>query len=116
MGLETTMMRQWMGHKGPEDVTQMMQEMMPLMMEKMGPEGTVELISGLMPSVMPSMIEGSFQKPHPSDTTQVRRYIMPNAMHACFSNMEPEQRSEIISMCRWVLDQIENQYIEKGKI
>ena len=36
MGLETTMLRQWMGNQGPEDVTLIMREMMPLMMEKMG--------------------------------------------------------------------------------
>jgi len=58
MGLEKTMMKRWMGRKSPEAIAAMMNEMMPMMMEKMGPGG--------MAKMMPTMMESSFVMMEPS--------------------------------------------------
>ena len=93
IGLETTMMRQWIGHRKPEDVATMIQEMMPMMLEKMGPQGIVTLMSRMMSEAPPSVVHD----------------IMPKVVYSCFSGMAAEQRCELVSMCRDLLDQIEEQ-------
>ena len=104
MGLEKTMMKRWMGRKSPEGIAAMMKDMMPLMFEKMGPSG--------MAGMMPDMMEGSFDMMKPQDMEQMMHDAMPKMMENCFSRMEHEQRSNMLSMCRQTLDQIEEKYRE----
>ena len=93
MGLETIIMRQWIGHREPEDVATKVQEMMPTMLKKMGPQGIVTLMSRMMSEAPSSVVHD----------------IMAKVVDSCFSGMASEKRCELFSMCRDLLDQIEEQ-------
>ena len=83
MGFQEQMMKMWIGRKKPEELTEIMPQMMEQFHAKMGAEGLVPMMHETMPTMMDSF----------------------------FTSMDDKQRREMIGMCREMLNQMEAKYM-----
>lgn len=92
-----------MGRKSPDDTSKMMGEMMPKMMAGMG--------SGEMAEMMPQMMDTM----GPEAFDHMMEHEMPRMMDSCFSWMTPERRGFMLTHCRGLLDQMEEEYVRPDR-
>lgn len=83
MGFKTQMITMMIANKSPEEISQLMSEFMPELMDKLGPHGMAKLMNDMIPG----MIE------------------------ACFSGMDMEQRRSMLKKYRSMLDSLEQNYL-----
>lgn len=76
------MMRRWAKGKRPEELIEMMSEMMPEMLKDMKPEDMMRVMTSMMPKMMESF----------------------------FTKMTVDQRTAMLSMCRRTLDEVERNH------
>ncbi len=97
------MMRRWMKGKTPDQLMEMMREMIPEMLRNMSPED----MSRMMSTMMPAMMDRCASSMSPEEMTATMHEMVPKMMDSCFAKMNVEQRRSMLSMCRTMLDQIE---------
>ena len=85
------------------------QKMAPKMMEKFFSDVKPEDMEKMM-GMMHDMMERSFADMEAGDIESMMRDMRPKMMDGCFSKMSAEQRQGMLSMCRGMLDQIEETY------
>lgn len=83
MGFKRQMLGMMISGKSPEEISEIMGEIMPELMEKLGPHGMARIMNELIPQMM--------------DT--------------CFSGMNVEQRRSMLTEYRSMLDSIEENYL-----
>jgi hypothetical protein len=56
------------------------------------------------------MMENSFSEMEGGEIESMMHDMMPKMMEGCFSKMTEEQRQGMLTMCRGMLDEIEEKY------
>ena len=105
------MMPQMLEGMGPEDLMEIMSEMMPLMMEKMtkdDPTMAKQTLTTMMPVMMESFSGGAQSK----DMMEAMHEVAPKMMETCMESMKNDERREMLSFCRGMLDSLEKRFIQ----
>jgi hypothetical protein len=84
----------------------MMETMMPKMMEGM----TSEDIMGMMETMMPKMMEYFMGGEDSKEKAENIHEFMPAMMEDCMSEMDEEERKNMLSFCRGMLDKMEKKF------
>lgn len=90
----------------------MMEFMMPKMMKAI-PRVMANIKPEDMEKMMGSMhemMEHSFENMDGEEIGAMIHDMMPKMMDGCFSKMTPEQRTGMLSMCRDMLNEVEQKY------
>jgi hypothetical protein len=77
------MITMMISNKSPEEISQIMSEIMPEMMNKLGPHGMARIMNDMIPDMM----------------------------DACFAGMNMEQRRSMLKQYRSMLDSMEEKYL-----
>lgn len=83
MGFKRQMITMMISNKSPEAISEIMNEIMPELMNKLGPDGMARIMNDMMPGMM----------------------------DACFTGMDVEQRRFMLKRYRSMLDNLENKYL-----
>ena len=110
MGIQERMMHWWLGRKSPEDIGSMMPEMMGEVADILGPDG----MQTMMTTMMPEMMDGMFSRMAPEDMGSMMHEVMPQMMDGCFGRMDIDQRKNMLTMCRAMLDGVEQKYLTQA--
>jgi hypothetical protein len=87
----------------------MMKEMMPLMMKKMtkdDPTMAKQTLTTMVPSMMKSFSGGA----ESNDMMDAMHEVAPK-METCMKSMKKDERREMLSFCRGMLDSLEKRFI-----
>ena len=88
-----------------DDLTVLMQRLMPAMMNEMRKKVD---IGKVMPAMAPGMMEKFMDDMDPGQAYLMMSRMMPAMMPLCFSKFDEEHRKNALAMARGVLDDIEN--------
>lgn len=83
MGFKRQMVSMMISGKSPEEISEILGDIMPELMEKLGPHGMARIMNELIPQMM----------------------------DACFSDMNAEQRRSVLTQYRSMLDGMEAKYV-----
>ena len=73
------------------------------------------MMKGMMPKMMPTVMEGVCGSMEGKDMGKMMHEVMPKMMEGCFSKMNSEERKGMLSMCRSMLDGIEEKHFGRPK-
>ncbi len=71
------------------------------------PEEMIEMMGKMMSTMMPAMMDPCSASMNPREMTSTMHEMVPKMMESCFREMTVEQRRGMLSMCRSMLDEIE---------
>ncbi len=79
---------------------------MPEMFQNMRAEDMAKMMS----TMMPAMMEQFASSMNPEEMTSTMHEMVPKMMESCFGKMSVEQRKGMLSMCRSMLDELEQKH------
>lgn len=107
MGIWDNLMNKMMDRKlssmTMEEKKKMMENMMPKMMEGMAPEELMGMMQGMMPKMMEFFMGGGDSK----EKMEGIHEFMPAMMEDCLSRMNEDDRKNMFTFCRGMLDEME---------
>jgi hypothetical protein len=74
-----------------------------------------KVMGAMMKGVMPKVMEGMFGSMEGKDMGKMMHEVMPKMMEGCFSKMNSEERRGMLSMCRSMLDGIEENHFGRQR-
>ena len=69
-----------------------------------------EDLEKMMSTMMPAMMEKFASSMDPEEMTSTMHEMVPKMMESCFGKMSVEQRKGMLSMCRSMLDELEQKH------
>lgn len=82
----------------------MMKKMMGAMTSNMSAEKKMEMMEEMMPKMMAGM--------KPGDMASHMHRMMPKMMEHCLGPMNLEERKDMVSVCRDMVDEMEEKYVK----
>lgn len=90
---------------GPEDIMDMMSQMMPKMMSVMA-KADPEKMKAAMSRMMPMMMSMG-----PGGMMETMHEVMPGMMNECLGPMTKEERQKMFSFCRGMISEMETRFL-----